>query len=39
MENKFRVWYEFEIDGQVHKGVAPSANWFLLSQAGVIMMH
>jgi len=31
---QFRVRYEFEIEGQTHKGVETEASWYYLDQRG-----
>jgi len=36
---KFRVWCEFEIEGQLHKCMEGPASWFLLTQTGHLMSH
>ena len=33
-EHKFRVYCEFEIDGELHKVMESEASWFLLDQVG-----
>lgn len=38
-EIKFRVWCEYEFEGQKYKEMCGAENWFLLSQTGVIMSH
>jgi len=38
-ERKFRVWCEYEFKGRKYKEMCGPENWFLLSQAGVIMSH
>jgi uncharacterized phage protein (TIGR01671 family) len=41
MDNRsmFRVYYEFEIDGELHKGVESEAGWFLMTQSGEMLQH
>ena len=36
---KFRVWCEYEIEGQLHKEMCGPENWFLLTQTGHLMSH
>jgi len=36
---KFRVYYEYEIDGEIHKGIESEASWFLLTQSGELLQH
>jgi len=36
---KFRVWCEFEINGQIEKCMEEAASWFLLTQAGQVMVY
>ena len=38
-ETKFRVWCEFEIDGEIHKCMESSASWFLLTQTGTLWSY
>ncbi|KKL51717.1 hypothetical protein LCGC14_2292670, partial [marine sediment metagenome] len=38
-ENKFRVYCEFEVDGELHKSMESSASWFLLTQTGKLWTH
>ena len=38
-ENKFRVYYEYEIDGEIHNGIESEASWFLLTQSGELLQH
>ena len=38
-ENKFRIYYEYEIDGKIHKGIESEASWFLLTQSGELLQH
>lgn len=38
-ENKFRVWYEFKLQGKIEKGMASPASWFLLSQTGKLWTY
>ena len=38
-EIKFRVWCEYEIEGQLHKEMCGPENWFLLTQTGHLMSH
>ena len=33
-EIKFRVWCEFEVDGELHISMESPASWFLLTQGG-----
>ena len=33
-ENKFRVYCEFEFDGELHKSMESPASWFLMTQTG-----
>ena len=37
--NKFRVYYEYEIDGEIHRGIESEASWFLLTQSGELLQH
>ena len=39
METKFRVWCEFEINGQIEKCMESPASWFLLTQVGQLMEY
>ena len=36
---KFRVYYEYEIDGEIHKGIESESSWFLLTQSGELLQH
>ncbi|MFA5163796.1 MAG: hypothetical protein WC441_04765 [Patescibacteria group bacterium] len=36
---RYKVYCEFEIDGIVHREIAGTENWFLLTQAGRLMSH
>lgn len=36
---EFRVWVEFEFDGELHKHMEESASWFLLSQTGQLWSY
>ena len=38
-ENKFRVYYEYVIFGEIHKGIESEASWFLLTQSGELLQH
>jgi len=38
-ENIFRVWCEFEFDGEIVKRMESPASWFLLTQAGKLMVY
>lgn len=38
-ENKFRVYYEYEADGEIHKGIESEASWFLLTQSGELLQY
>ena len=37
--HKYRVYYEFEIDGKLHKGVESEAGWFLMTQSSEMLQH
>ena len=37
--SKFRVYCEFELDGKLHKSMESEASWFLLTQAGELLVH
>jgi len=38
-ENKFKVWCEFEFEGRLIKQMESAAGWFLLTQAGTVIVH
>ncbi|GAG11006.1 unnamed protein product [marine sediment metagenome] len=38
-ENIFRVWCEFEFDGEIVKTMESPASWFLLTQTGKLMTY
>lgn len=38
-ENKFRVYCEFEFDGELHKSMESPASWFLLTQTGKLWTY
>lgn len=38
-ENKFRVYCEFEINGELHKSMESPASWFLLTQTGELWSY
>ncbi len=38
-ENKFRVYCEFEVNGELHRSMESSASWFLLSQTGKLWTY
>jgi len=38
-KNKFRVWCEFWINGELHREMESSASWFLLTQTGKLWSY
>ncbi len=38
-ENKFRVYCEFEVNGELHKSMESPASWFLLTQTGKLWSY
>lgn len=38
-ENKFRVWCEFEFEGEIIKKMEGPESWFLISQAGKLWTY
>jgi len=38
-ENYFRVYCEFEVNGELHKSMESSASWFLLTQTGKLWTY
>ena len=38
-ENKFRVYCEFEINGELHKSMESPASWFMLTQTGKLWTY
>lgn len=38
-ENKFRVWCEFELEGEIVKTMEGPESWFLLSQTGKLWTY
>ena len=39
MELEYRVYCEFEVNGELHKSMESSASWFLLTQTGKLWSH
>lgn len=39
IENKFRVYCEFELNGELHKSMESPASWFLLTQTGKLWTY
>jgi len=38
-ENKFKVWCEFEFEGEIIKKMEGPESWFLLTQAGTLIVN
>lgn len=38
-ENMFRVWCEFELDGQKHSSMEGPESWFLITQIGELWSY
>ncbi|MEE9510400.1 MAG: YopX family protein [Candidatus Bathyarchaeia archaeon] len=38
-EITFRVWCEFELDGELHKSMESPASWFMLTQTGKLWTY
>ena len=38
-ENKFRVWCEFLVDGELHTSMESSAGYFLIDQKGALWSY
>lgn len=39
MELEYRVYCEFEVDGELHKSMESPASWFLLTQTGKLWSY
>lgn len=39
MEARFRVWCEFEVNGEKHTSMESEASWFLLTQTGKLWSY